>query len=41
MLSLLLTCVLVFERIWKYTITHCKRSSCCGSTFEFNENTKE
>jgi hypothetical protein len=34
-ISLLMTCVLVLERLWKYTVDHLKRSSCCGGTVEF------
>lgn len=34
-ISLIMTCVLVFERIWKYTIEHCKKSKCCGNEIEF------
>lgn len=37
-LSVILTSVLVFERIWKYTISHIKKSSCCGSSFEFTHD---
>jgi len=37
-LSVILTSVLVFERIWKYTITNLKKSSCCGGSFEFEHN---
>lgn len=33
-ISLILVCGLVIERIFK----HFKKSSCCGSTIEFNEN---
>lgn len=33
-ISLVLTCGLVFERIMK----HIKSSSCCGSSIEFNQN---
>lgn len=35
-LSLLMTCILVFERLWKYTILHCKKSKCCGGEVEFD-----
>jgi hypothetical protein len=35
-LSLLMTCVLVFERVWKYTVSHIKRSKCCGGEVEFD-----
>lgn len=31
-IGLLMTCVLVFERIWKYTLQHVKKSKCCGGT---------
>lgn len=33
-----MTIVLVIERIWKHTVDHIKRSSCCGGTVEFNNN---
>lgn len=33
-ISLILICGLVFERVLK----HFKKSTCCGSTIEFNEN---
>lgn len=33
-ISLILVCGLVVERIFK----HFKKSTCCGSTIEFNEN---
>jgi len=35
-ISLIMTCVLVFERLWKYTISHVKKSKCCGSEIEFD-----
>lgn len=35
-LSLIMTCVLVIERLWKYTISHIKKSKCCGSEVEFD-----
>jgi hypothetical protein len=34
-ISLIMTCVLVFERVWKYTISHIKKSKCCGNEIEF------
>jgi hypothetical protein len=39
-ISLIMTCVLVFERVWKYTIDHLKKSSCCGGTVEFQSQKK-
>jgi hypothetical protein len=38
LISLMMTIVLVIERIWKYTVDHCKRSSCCLGTVEFDNN---
>ena len=34
-LSLIMSCILVFERLWKYTISNIKKSKCCGSEVEF------
>lgn len=39
--SVILTSILVFERVWKYTISHLKKSSCCGSSFEFEHTENE
>jgi hypothetical protein len=40
-ISLIMTCVLVFERVWKYTISHIKKSKCCGSEVEFDNSRKD
>jgi hypothetical protein len=35
-IGLLMTCVLVFEKIWVYTVSHLKKSKCCGGEIEFD-----
>ncbi len=38
-LSVVMSAILVFERLWKYTISHVKKSKCCGgSEIEFNNS---
>ncbi len=39
-LSLIMTCVLVFERLYKYTVDNVKRSKCCGGSVEFEHEEK-
>jgi len=39
--SVILTSILVFERLWKYTISHLRKSSCCGGSVEFEHNENE
>lgn len=34
-LSVIMTVILVFERVYKYTISHMKKSKCCGNEIEF------
>jgi hypothetical protein len=40
-ISLIMTCVLVFERLWKYTIANVRKSKCCGSEIEFEHERAE
>lgn len=40
-ISLIMTCVLVFERLYKYTLTHVKKSKCCGSEIEFDNRRQD
>ena len=35
-ITLIFAIVLVCERVYKYTLTHIKKSKCCGSEVEFN-----
>jgi hypothetical protein len=37
-LSVIMSAILVFERVYKYTISHIKKSKCCGSEIEFENN---
>jgi hypothetical protein len=34
--SIILTAILVAERCFKYAMSHIKKSKCCGSEVEFN-----
>lgn len=35
---IIMTSVLVFERLTKYYLDHVKKSKCCGGEIEFNSN---
>jgi len=37
-LSLIMSCVLVVERCFKYFVKHVKKSNCCGSEIQFEHD---
>jgi len=41
LLSFLFNIFLLLERSFKYYLKHIKKSSCCGSEIEINENVKD
>jgi hypothetical protein len=40
-IGLIFSALLVFERVWKYTVEHVKRSKCCGGEVEFEHEKNE
>lgn len=40
-ISACMAIVLVIERMYKYGIKHIKKSTCCGSSCEFNNNNSD